>query len=65
MTMYKKGVDIILGSTWLETLGTFIVNMKILKDIKINSDSKVASLEGFKDVSKEILQNNRKSVQKM
>jgi hypothetical protein len=27
-TMYREGVNIILGSPWIETLGTFILNMK-------------------------------------
>jgi len=27
-SMFEKDVDIILGSTWIETLGTFLLNVK-------------------------------------
>jgi hypothetical protein len=66
--MYKKEVDIIFGSTWLETLGNFILNMgnffltffykkkKItLQDIRMKSCSTAPSSEDLKDISKMIL----------
>jgi hypothetical protein len=63
--MFDKDIDIILGSTWLETLGTFILNMKkkfltfsyrkkkiTLQDITMRSCSVAPSSEDLKDVSK-------------
>lgn len=76
-SMFNKYVDIILGSHWIETLGTFILNLKkkilkfsnkkkiILLDITINSCYVVPSLEDLKDGSDVIPQNSQKSIQKL
>ena len=74
---YNNG-DIILSSPWMDKMGTIILNMKkkfltirykkkkiTLQDFSILSDSKAPSSEDFKDISKMILQDNQKSVQKM
>jgi hypothetical protein len=66
--MYQDSVDIILGSTWVDTLGTFIFNTRIklltfsykkkkitLQDIKMKSISKAPSSEDLKDISEVIL----------
>jgi hypothetical protein len=68
--------NIILGSPWLETLGSSILNTKklfltlssknmkiMLQDIKL--DSNLVTSEDLKDISNIILQDNQKIVQKM
>jgi hypothetical protein len=75
-SLWSNDGDIILGSPWMETLGTFILNMKkkfltfsykkkkiTLQDVTLESDS--VTSEDLKDISKVILQDNQKSVQKM
>jgi hypothetical protein len=68
--------DIILGSPWMETLGSFILNTKkkfltfsykkkkiMLQDVKLDSDP--VTSEDLKDISKVILQENQKSISRM
>jgi hypothetical protein len=65
-TMYQKEVDIILGSTWLEKLGTFILNMEkkflmfsykekkmTFQDITMKSDSVAPSSKYLKGYLKD------------
>ena len=76
-TIYLNEVDIILGSPWMETLGSVILNMKkkfltfsykkkqlTLKDVSMKSDSEDVSFEYFKDILKMISQDDKKSRQK-
>lgn len=73
--MYKKDVDMILGSTWMQTLGTFILNMKkkfltlpykeiTLQDFTMKPCLEAPSLEALKDIDV-ILLDNKNSLQKM
>jgi hypothetical protein len=75
-SMWKDDGDIILGSSWMEALGTFILNMKnkfltfsyknkkiTLQDVTLEPDS--VTQEDLKDISKVILQENQKSMQNM
>jgi hypothetical protein len=65
------GSDITLSSTWIETLGTFILNTKkkflafsfkkkkiTLQDVTLESDS--ITSKDLKDISKVILQDRQK-----
>jgi len=78
VSMYQDSVDIILGSTWVDTLGTFIFNARrkfltfsykkkkiTLQDITMKSISEAPSSEDLKDVSKVILQDKHKSIKKL
>jgi hypothetical protein len=71
-------VDIILGSTWVDTLGTFIFNTRrkfltfsykkkkfTLQDATMKSISEAPSSEDLKDISEVILPDNQKSIQKL
>jgi hypothetical protein len=64
VSMYQDSVDIILGSTWVDILGTFIFNTRInfltfsykkkkitLHDVTMKSISEVPSSEYLKDIS--------------
>ena len=64
VSMYWDSVDIILGSTWVDTLGTFILNTRrkfltfsykkkkiTLQDATMKSISEAPSLEDLKDIS--------------
>ena len=79
--MFYKNIDIILGSPWVQTLGTFILSTKkkfltfsykkkkkkkiTLQNVKMKPCSKVPSLEDLKDVSEVILQDHQKPIQKL
>jgi hypothetical protein len=78
VSMYQDNVDIILGSTWVDTLGTFIFNTRrkfltfsykkkkiTLQDVTMKSISEAPSSEDLKDISEVILQDNQKSIQKL
>ena len=78
VSMYQGNVDIILGSTWVDTLGTFMFNTRkkfltfsykkkkfTLQDATIKSISKAPSLEDLKDISELIIPDNQKSIQKL
>jgi hypothetical protein len=78
VSMYQGSVDIILGSTWVDTLGTFIFNTRrnfltfsykkkkfTLQDTTMKSISEAPSSEDVKDISEVILPNNHKSIQKL
>jgi hypothetical protein len=67
--------DIILVSSWMEALGSFILNKNNkflafsykMKKIALQDstlESNPVTLENFKDISKVILQENKKSMQK-
>jgi hypothetical protein len=71
-------VDIILGSTWVDTLGTFIFNTRrkfltfsykkkkfTLQDTTMKSISEAPSSEDLKDISEVIIPDNQKSIQKL
>ena len=71
VSMYQDNVDIILGSTWVDTLGSFIFNTKrifltfsykkkkiTLQDITMKSISEAPSSEDLRDISEVILQDN-------
>ncbi len=77
-SLWSDNGDIILGSTWMDTLGTFILNTKkkfltfshkkkkiTLQDIATKSNLEAPSDEDFKDISKVISQEKLKSIQKM
>jgi hypothetical protein len=64
VSMYQDSVDIILGSTWVDTLGTFMFNTKrkfltfsykkkkfTLHDATMKSISEAPSSEDLKDIS--------------
>ena len=67
--------DIVLGSSWMEALGSFILNTKkfltfsykkkkiTLQDSTLESNP--VTSEDFKDISKVILQENKKSMENM
>jgi hypothetical protein len=76
--MCQGSVDIILGSTWVDKLGTFMFNTKrkfltfsykknkfTLQDATMKSISEAPSSEDLKDISEVILPNNQKSIQKL
>jgi hypothetical protein len=78
VSMYQDSVDIILGSTWVDTLGTFMFNTKrkfltfsykkkkfTLQDATMKSISEAPSSEDLKDISEVILPDNQKSIQKL
>ena len=78
VSLEQDRVDIILGSAWLDTLGTFMFNTreKLLTfpyknkkvtflDVTMNSSSGVVSYEDIKYISKVLSQEDKKSVQKM
>jgi hypothetical protein len=78
VSMYQGSVDIILGSTWVDTLGTFIFNTRkkfltfsykkkktTLQDVTMKSISEAPSSEDLKDISEVILPDNQKSIQKL
>jgi hypothetical protein len=71
VSMYQDSVDIILGSTWVDTLGTFMFNTKrkfltfsykkkkfTLQDATMKSISEAPSSEDLKDISEVILLDN-------
>jgi hypothetical protein len=75
-SMWKDDGDIILGSSWMEALGTFILNMKnkfltfsyknkkiTLQDVTLEPDS--LTQEDLKYISKVILQENQNSISRM
>ena len=66
--------DIILGLTWIKTLGTFILNVEkkfltfsykktkiTLEDYTMKIDLEAPTSKDFKDISKMISQGNQKS----
>ena len=72
--MYQEEVDIIIGLPWFKNLGTFILNMEkkfvtfpykekmiTLQDTK----SKLVTLEDFNNILEVILQENKKTMQRM
>jgi hypothetical protein len=78
VSIYGDSVDIILGSTWVDTLGTFIFNTRrkfltfsykkkkfTLQDATMKSISEAPSSEDLKDISEVILPDNQKSIQKL
>jgi hypothetical protein len=78
VSMYQGSVDIILGSTWVDTLGTVIFNTRrkfltfsykkkkfTLQDAIMKSISEAPSSEDLKDISEVILPDNQKSIQKL
>jgi hypothetical protein len=78
VSMYQDSVDIILGSTWVHILGTFVFNTRrkfftfsykkkkiTLQDVTMKSISEAPSSEDLKDISEVILQDNQKSIQKL
>jgi hypothetical protein len=78
VSMYQDSVDIILGSTWVDILGTFVFNTRrkfltfsykkkkiTLQDVTMKSISEAPSSEDLKDISEVILQDNQKSIQKL
>jgi hypothetical protein len=78
VSIYEDSVDIILGSTWVDTLGTFMFNTKrkfltfsykkkkfTLQDATMKSISEAPSSEDLKDISEVILPDNQKSIQKL
>jgi hypothetical protein len=78
VSMYQGSVDIILGSTWVDTLGTFMFNTRrkflkfsykkkkfTLQDATMKSTSEAPSSEDLKDISEVILPDNQKSIQKL
>jgi hypothetical protein len=73
-TIYEKEVDIILGSTWLETLGSLILNLekkflmfsykkkKIkLHDVLVKSDS-ISTSKDLDQISKILLSDKQQSI---
>jgi hypothetical protein len=75
-TMYQEEVDIIIGLPWFKSLGTFILNIEkkfvtfpykekmiTLQDTTSEPDS--VTPEDFNDISEVILQENKKSMQRM
>jgi hypothetical protein len=75
-SLWSDDGDILLGSPWIETLGSFILNTRnkfltfsykkkkiTLQDVKLDSDP--VTSKDLKDISKVILQDNQKTVQKM
>jgi hypothetical protein len=71
VSMYQDNVDIILGSTWVDTLGIFIFNTRrklltfsykkkkiTLYDVTMKLVSEASSSEDLKDVLEVILQDN-------
>ena len=65
VSLEQDKVDIILGSPWLDTLGTFMFNTRKMfltfackkknatfQDVTLKSSSGVVSSEDFKDISK-------------
>jgi hypothetical protein len=71
VSMYQDNVDIILGSTWVDTLGTFIFNTRrkfltfsykkkkiTLQDITMKSIPEAPSSEDLRDILEVILQDN-------
>jgi hypothetical protein len=78
VSMYQGSVDIILGSTWVDTLVSFIFNTRrkfltfsykkkkfTLQDATMKSISEAPSSEDLKDISEVILRDNQKSIQKL
>jgi hypothetical protein len=78
VSIYGDSVDIILGSTWVDTLCTFIFNARrkfltfsykkkkfTLQDATMKSISIAPSSEDMKDISEVILPDNQKSIQKL
>jgi hypothetical protein len=74
--MYKEEINIIIGLPWFKNLGTFILNMEkkfvtfpykekmiTLQDTTSEPDS--VTSEDFNDISKVILQENKKTMQRM
>ena len=68
--------DIVLGSPWIETLGSFILNMKkkfltlshkkkkiMLQDVTLKPNS--VTPEDIQEISKVILQESKKAIQNM
>jgi hypothetical protein len=78
ISIYQDSVETILGSTWVDTLGTFIFNTRrkfltfsykkkkfTLQDATMKSISEAPSSEDLKDISEVILPDNQKSIQKL
>ena len=78
VSLEQHMVDIILGSTWLDTLGTFMFNTRekfltfpykkkkvTFQDVTMKSSSGFVSTKDFKDISKALSQEDQKSIQKM
>jgi hypothetical protein len=78
VSIYEDSVDIILGSTWVDTLGTFMFNTRrkfltfsykkkkfTLQDATMKSISEAPSSEDLKYISEVILPDNQKSIQKL
>jgi len=76
--MSNKDVDIMLGSPWMESLDTFIFNLKkkfltfsfkkkkiTLWDVTMKSSSESPTTEDLKDISKVILQDGQMSIQQL
>ena len=74
--LWSSDDDLILGLSWLETLGTLILYAKkkfmtfpckkdkiTLQDINMKSEPEVASPEDLKEISKVMSQGNEKSIQ--
>jgi hypothetical protein len=71
-TMYQEEIDIIIGLPWFKSLGTFILNMEKkfvtfpYKEKMItlqDTTSELVTLEDFNNISKVILQENKKAMQ--
>jgi hypothetical protein len=73
-TIYEKEVDIILGSTWLETLGSLILNFEkkflmfsykkkkiTLHDVSVKSDS-ISTSKDLDQISKMLLSDKQQSI---
>jgi hypothetical protein len=78
VSIYEDSDDIILGSTWVDTLGTFIFNTSrkfltfsykkkknTLQDATIKLILEAPSTEDLKDISEVILLDDQKSIQKL
>jgi hypothetical protein len=78
VSMYQDNVVIILGSTWVDILGTFVFKTRrkfltfsykkkkiMLQDVTMKSISEAPSSKELKEISEMILQYNQKSIQKL
>ena len=78
VSLEQDMVDIILGSAWLDTLGTFMFNTRkkfltfpykkkkvTYQDVTMKPSSGVVLTEDFKDISKVLSQEDQKSIQNM
>ena len=75
-SLWSSDSYLILGLPWIETLGTFILNVEnkfltfsykkkkiTLQDINMKSKVEVASSEDFREISKVMSQGDEKSIQ--